>query len=307
MAQITLRQLEYFVAVADHGTVSGGAEAVRVSQSAMSSALAELERALGVTLLQRHRRGVTLAPGAAELLGRARTLLEQAEDLRSVAQETSTALHGPLRVGCYTTLAPQMIGSNVRAFLEDHPRIDLSFFEGSDLELAGALYEGRCDVAITYDYQLAKLPGSQRLTSVPLTAAPPRALIPPGHSLADGPVSLASLAEHPLILLDLHPAADYFLSFFRDRGLEPGVRFRTGSSQLVTNLVAEGLGCALLTQVPQGLSESRQGGPVIRELSDDLPALPVVALHPAGVQLSRRAAAFIAQCRRGREGRKAIA
>lgn len=299
MPQITLRQLEYFIAVADHGTVSGGAEAVRVSQSAMSAALAELERSLGVTLLQRHRRGVTLAPGAAELLGRARTMLEQAEDLHNVAQESSTALHGPLRVGCYTTLAPHMIGSNVRAFLEDHPQIDLSFFEGSDLELADALREGRCEVAITYDYEFTKLPGHQELTAVPLTAAPPKALIPPGHPLAAGPVSLRDLAKHPLILLDLHPAAEYFLSFFRTRGLEPEVRFRTSSSQLVTNLVAEGLGCALLTQVPRDWAGPRPGVPAVRELSDDLPALPVVALHPAGIQLSRRAAAFIAQCRRG--------
>lgn len=295
MAHITLRQLEYFVAVVDHGTVSAGADAVRVSQSAMSSSLAELERSLGVTLLQRHRRGVTLAPGAAELLGRARRLLEQAEDLRNLAQETGTALHGPLRVGCYTTLAPQMIGSNVRSFLEDHPGIELSFFEGSDLELAAALYDGRCEVAITYDYQL---PGAQRLTAVPLTAAPPKALLPSGHPLADGPVSLAALAEQPLILLDLHPAAEYFLSFFRERGLEPDVRFRTGSSELVTNLVAEGLGCALLTQVPRSCAFPR-GGPVVRELRDEVPALPVVALHPVGVQLSRRAAAFIAQCRKG--------
>lgn len=302
MSHITLRQLEYFVAVADQGTVSGGAEAVMVSQSAMSSALAELERSLGVTLLQRHRRGVTLAPGAAELLGRARSLLEDVDDFRNTAQEARTALHGPLRVGCYTTLAPQMIGSNVRAFLEDHPQIDLSFFEGSDLELADALYEGRCDVAITYDYQLAKLPGSQRLTSVPLTAAPPKALVPPGHPLADGPVSLSDLAQHPLILLDLHPAADYFLSFFRARGLEPEVRFRTTSSQLVANLVAEGLGCALLTQVEQSRLDLLENGPVVRELSDVLPALPVVALHPTGVQMSRRAAAFIAQCQRGADG-----
>ena len=302
MAQLTLRQLEYFVAVADHGTVSGGAEAVMVSQSAMSSALAELERSLGVTLLQRHRRGVTLAPGAAELLGRARTLLDQADDLRNVAQETSTALHGPLRVGCYTTLAPHMIGSNVRAFLEEHPRIDLSFFEGSDLELLGALQEGRCEVAITYDYELTKLPGHQQLAAVPLTAAPPKALIPPGHPLSDGPVSLSDLAEQPLILLDLHPAAEYFLKLFRSRDLEPAVRFRTSSSQLVTNLVAEGLGCALLTQVPRTWPEAQHDGPMVRELSDDLPALPVVALHPAGVQLSRRASAVITQCRRNSGG-----
>lgn len=299
MAQITLRQLEYFVAVASLGSISAGAEEVRVSQSAMSSSLADLERALGVTLLQRHRRGVTLAPGAAELLARARTLLEQADDFRSAAQETSTGLHGPLRVGCYTTLAPQMIGSNVRGFLEQHPGIDLSFFEGSDLELVAALEEGRCEVVITYHYRLEQLPGAQRLTAVPLTAAPPRALIPPGHRMVDGDITLRELAGEPLILLDLHPAADYFLDFFRERGLEPEVRFRTSSSQLVANLVAEGLGCALLTQVAPNSLGASTGGPVVRDLVDDLPALPVVALHPAGVQISRRAAAFIAQCRRG--------
>lgn len=298
MAQITLRQLEYFVAVAERGSVSGGAEEARVSQSAMSSALADLERALGVTLLQRHRRGVTLAPGAAELLGRARALLELTDEFRNAAQESGSGLSGPLRVGCYTTLAPHMIGSNVRGFLEAHPAIELSFFEGSDLELVGALQEGRCEIAITYDYRLDRLPEPQRLGVVPLTAAPPRALVPPGHALADGPISLVDLAAEPLILLDLHPAADYFLSFFRERDLEPEVRFRTSSSQLVANLVAEGLGCALLTQVAHAAPGS-PGGPVARELDDNLPALPVVALHPAGVRLSRRAAAFIAQCRRG--------
>lgn len=297
MAQVTLRQLEYFVAVASLGSVSAGAEEVRVSQSAMSSALAELERALGVTLLQRHRRGVTLAPGGAELLSRARALLEQVDDFHSAAQETSTGLHGPLRVGCYTTLAPQMIGATVRPFLERHPAIDLSFFEGSDLELVAALEEGRCEVAITYEYRLGQLPGAQRMTSVPLTAAPPRALIPPGHRLLEGPVHLRDLAEEPLILLDLHPAADYFLDFFRERGLDPRVRFRTSSSQLVANLVAEGLGCALLTQVtPSSLGEA-SGRPVVRDLADELPALPVVALHPSGMQISRRAASFMAQCR----------
>ena len=101
-ARFTLRQLEYFVAVAEAGTVTAAAEQVHLSQSAMSTALADLERVLGVQLLVRHHaRGVTLTPSGEELLISARLLLRQADDLDMSAHSLGEGLEGRVRLGCF--------------------------------------------------------------------------------------------------------------------------------------------------------------------------------------------------------------
>lgn len=297
MSDITLRQLEYFVAVCESGSVSAGAERSHVSQSAMSAALAGLERALGTDLLQRHRRGVTLTPGGAELLARIRSILAEVDDLHTIASDIGGALSGPLRVGCYSTLAPALMPKTIEGFVRHNPDVALSFFEGSDMELLSALSRGECELVITYDYAEAHFAEPNAMNRIPLTGAPPKALVPTEHPLAEGPVSLADLAIEPLILLDLYPSAEYFLKLFVDRGHEPIVRFRSKSNQLVMNLVAEGLGCAVLTQLGSGGDVVAGGGATVKAFSDDLPALPIVAFHPAGVRLTRRARTFLDSCR----------
>lgn len=297
MPNVTLRQLEYFTAVAEAGSVSKGARDALVSQSAMSAALAELEKSLGTTLFQRHRHGVTLTPGGIRLIARARSLLAQASDLESVASEIDDSLRGPLRIGCYSTLAPSMMAPTVESFLRANPEVELSFFEGSDQELLLALRQGECELAITYDFKLARFNKDQALMRIPLTSAPPKAIIPLGHPLADHKISLRDLVAEPLILLDLAPAAEYFLGIFESRGLTPHVRFRTKSIQLVQNLVAHGLGCSVLTQAKPAEDLGRTEKLLVRDVSDDLPPLPIVALYPDNVRPTQRVEVFVKHCR----------
>src|SRR5690242_19217172 len=102
MADYTLRQLEYFVAVAEAGSVTHAAAAVPLSQSAMSAALADLENALSVQLLVRHHaKGITLTSAGRELLIASRQLLAMADDLRHVAQGLGASLTGTLSIGCF--------------------------------------------------------------------------------------------------------------------------------------------------------------------------------------------------------------
>lgn len=298
MSDVTLRQLEHFVAVAEARNITAGAELMHISQSAMSASLTGLEKALGTAVFQRYRRGVSLTPAGHALLRKARRLLDEAADLHNVAHELDTALRGPLIVGCYTTLAPSLMPPIITSFLEAHPHIDLRFIEGSDDELVAALHEGRCELLLTYDYRLEKFFPHRELQRDPLSAALPYALVPAAHPLADADtVDLVELAEEPFVLLDLAPAGEYFLQIFDGFGLKPQIRFRTKSHQLVFGLVARGLGCSLLTQVVTPSEATTLQDVVIKEICNELEPLPIVALSASGIRRTQRAEAFIEHIR----------
>ena len=185
MARITLRQLEYFVAAAETGSVTAAAARVFLSQSAVSTALAELEENLGVQLFVRHARGLTLTTVGQSIRRGARQLIEQADDLERSAEEHNESLSGRLTVGCYTTLAAHLLPPVLDAFLTAHPGVDLAFVVGSHAQLREKLRDGTCDVALLYDYEFAgdMLPGD--VEKVSLQSIPPHVLLAAGDPLAD--------------------------------------------------------------------------------------------------------------------------
>ena len=138
MAAYTLRQLEYFVAVAESGSITGAAERMHLSQSAMSTALADLERALDVQLLLRHHaRGVTLTAVGEQLLIATRRLLAQAGELNSEAHGLGYGLAGALSIGCFEVLAPYVLPDLIATCAERYPQLRLDIHE-VDLDAAGS-------------------------------------------------------------------------------------------------------------------------------------------------------------------------
>src|ERR1700748_1682568 len=110
--EYTLRQLQYFVAAAEAGTVTQAAEAMHLSQSAMSTALADLEKAFQVQLLVRHHaRGISLTPAGRELL-------VQAADLLGAAQGLGSSLTGTVQLGCFSVPAPYVLPELLAAAAE---------------------------------------------------------------------------------------------------------------------------------------------------------------------------------------------
>ena len=123
MSEITHRQLEYFVAVADAGTVTGAARNLHLSQSALSMALSDLEGALGVQLLVRGRRGVHLTQAGRGVLSDSRRLIAGVADLHNSARDFQESMSGRLVVGCYSTLSPLLLPAVIDAFTTDHPDV----------------------------------------------------------------------------------------------------------------------------------------------------------------------------------------
>ncbi len=293
MAEYTLRQLEYFVAVAEAGSVTGAAAAVHLSQSAMSTALADLERALDVQLLLRHHaRGVTLTAAGEQLVVASRQLLNQAGELLSEAQGLGQELTGTLTLGCFSVLAPYVLPQIHGICAERYPELRLVTHE-EDLDgLSDGVLSGRFELGLGYD-----LEPDNRLTIKPVFTLPPYALVAGDHRLARRKkVRLEQLADEPLALLDLPKSRDYFLGLFTAAGVAPDVRYRTTSVETARALVGLGLAYTLLNLRPK-MSTSLDGHKVVPvALADDSSALDVVMLTAASGRPTRRAAAVAELC-----------
>lgn len=285
----TLRQLEYFAAVAHTGTVSGAAHRCHVSQPALSLAITQLERSLGLQLLLRHRsRGTELTPAGTRVLALAEALLAQAAQLQESAGAEQDGLAGALAVGCYTTLAPTFVPALLTGFKAQCPGIALEFTEYAQPELLRDLERGVVELALLYDRQLD--PG---LAFTEIGRLYPYVLLPAAHPFAaHAVVSLTALADQPQIVFDVPPSRENWQEISASLGIEPVVGHRTRSFELARCLVGRGLGYSVLYQRPP-LDITYEGRPVAaRPIAEQVPALRVVLAYPAGTNLTARARRF---------------
>ncbi|WP_033288030.1 LysR family transcriptional regulator [Amycolatopsis jejuensis] len=291
---LSLRQLEYLVAIADTGGLTSAAQSCHVSQSAVSLAVAELERAVGVQLVLRGPGRMTaLTDAGRQVVGEARAVLTAVSELGTTARESGQDLAGRLCFGCYTPLAPLHVPAALATFRTRHPEVEVGFVEGTLPDLQHLLREGRCDLAVLYRQDL--MPGIAVDT---LYDQPPSVLLPPEHRLARRKtVSLRALADEPFVLLDVPPSDRYFRDVFAAVGLPMTVAHRTSSFELARALVARGLGYSLSVQRP-ALERSVEGKPfAVRPVREPVPTTPVVLARAEGARLTRRAETFRAFCR----------
>jgi DNA-binding transcriptional LysR family regulator len=291
---VSPRQLEYLVAVADTGTMTAAAARCHVTQSAVSLAVTELERMLGVRLVIRgpgRRSGLTAA--GQEVAAQARTVLNAISELGTAARSLGDDLAGELRVGCYTPLAALHLPVAIASFRERHPEVSISFVEGNLAELQRRLLDGSCELALLYRQDIE--PG---IATEVLYDQAPNVLLPAGHRLARRTgIALRDLAPDPFVLLDVFPSALYFASVFDAAGVQTNVAHRATNFELARALVARGLGYSLSVQKPP-IEVSVEGLPfLVRPLRDRVPTTPVVLARAGGGRLTRRASTFAAFCR----------
>ena len=289
---LSLTQLAYFVAAAEHGSMTQAAASLFVAQSAVSTSIGNLEASLGTKLfLRRRTKGLLLTASGAELLTRARGIIAAVEEAVDALRPESVS--GRLETACFSTLAPFYLPEVLQTMAEEYPELSLHVRDLGADGINEALTSHAIEVALTYDLGLD--PGLQleRLATVPLYAA-----VATSHPLASRTeVSLAELATEPMVLLDMPVSRDYFLGAFLERGLTPVVGHRFASFEAVRAMVAREHGFTLLHQKP-ALDHTYDGRMLhTMAITDQVPGLDIV-LATAGPTLSRRARAFTEHCRR---------
>ncbi len=241
--QFTLRQMELFLAVCETGSITAAAHREHIAQSAVSTAIQNLEAVLGVTLFVRsHAVGVFPTPTARELLPHVRSLLAQATAIEQFGANNAVSLTGTVPVGILVTIAPIVMAPLIKAVEGRYPAARLQCLEGDQDQLIASLRRGEISLALTYDIAIP-----DDLTFWPIARIPPRVLISATDPLAQvGSLSVTELVDRPFVLLDLPGSADYFLSLFAAEGLEPRIAYRSRNIDVVRSLVAQGLGYSIV-------------------------------------------------------------
>ena len=261
MLSLTLRQIEYAVAVAAQGGMSAAAAALHVSQPALSVALAQLEAHLGQPLFLR-RPGGRLMPTS---FGQ-RWLAEAEEALQRLATlaDPSRLAGQTLRLAVFKDLAASCLGPLLAAVAQKSPTLQLhpTLMEFEDLSIA--LRHGRADLALTWDLGLEADIARQTLARIP-----PHAVLAPDHPLATrATLTLSDLADQPLILTDQGLSISHMRALFARAGLAPRIAQRAATLDLMRSLAANGLGVGLSYTNPAARL-SQDGRPLVtRPIAD---------------------------------------
>ncbi|MFT6457758.1 MAG: DNA-binding transcriptional LysR family regulator [Pseudophaeobacter arcticus] len=243
----TLRQIEYFVAVGETGSITAASHLLNVSSPSISASVSQLEEELGVMLFVRHHaQGLTPTPAGHAMLDHAKGVLQQAAGLTDLAASLSGSIRGPLSIGCLSTFAQVVLPGLRRSFTDQYSEVRISQIEANQSELFILLRQAKIDVALTYDLDLPR-----DLSFHPMLSLPPLVALSETHPLADQQsIAIEELADYPMVLLDLPYSADYFLSFFTRAGLRVNIAERTQDMAVMRGLVANGFGYSIVNIRP---------------------------------------------------------
>lgn len=289
MLPFTLRQLEYFEAIAAEGSLSSAAESCNVSASALALALDELEQRLSLQLFVRRKgKGVTLTPAGMRLLSFARQTVSSAETLAAEASHAASSLAGRFTIGCYSTLTPFFLPAIMQEFQQRHPQLELALTEADAPLLSDLLLQGRLDAALIYSAHV-----SAQLAFDAVATFRPYAIVARDHRLAArGRIHLGELIAEPLILLDVHPSRSNTEDIFGALALQPRIGHTTTNFELVRCLVGRGLGYSVLIQQPVATTTYEGQEIAMLELAGNVPAATVGLARPAGAPRTARYAAL---------------
>ncbi|MBT9386276.1 LysR family transcriptional regulator [Pseudooceanicola sp. CBS1P-1] len=287
----TLKQLRYFVAVAETGTVSGAAQALAISQSAVTEAIRELEADLGLPLFTRHPRGLEITQKGHQFLRHVNAILASVSDARQALSEEGAPLTGRLHVGVTSLVAGYVLSDILARFRRSNPQVEVTALEDSGDYLEHLLVGGELDVAVMVT---SNMRDRMALHSEIIDTSPYQLWLPNGHPLATRPsVSIEDLAEEPMIMLRVDEIEEATARLLAAFGARPRVAFRTRSVEAVRSLVATRAGIALLPELVYRRWSLEGDRIVSRDVSGSLPVVQVGTVWRRGAPLSRVAREFI--------------
>jgi DNA-binding transcriptional LysR family regulator len=266
---VELRQLRYFVTVAEELHFGRAAARLHMTQPPLSQAIAALEDGLGTALFLRNRRTVALTPAGSALLPEARRILGEAALLPELARRAASGEAGRLALAFITSADYSVLPPFLRRYSERYPGVQLSLQEATSDVQVDELLRGRIDAGLL----IPPLPERARaeLEYMKVIDEPLILCAPTGLLRRKGPVALRKLPSLPLIIFprEISPALhDAILSCFRAAGITPAVGQQAIQMQTIVSLVSAGMGLAL---VPQSVANLMRPGVEYRALADTTP------------------------------------
>jgi DNA-binding transcriptional LysR family regulator len=267
--------------VATRGSFSAAADALSYSQSAVSQGVATLEAELGVTLIERDRRGVRPTAAGAALVGHADGILARLEAAEGEVAAIMGLRGGRLRIASFPTAGATLMPLAIATFRASHPDVTVTLAEGEPQEIVPRLRAGEFDLVLLFEFRGASEKLGSGMRRVELLDDPMYLALPEGHPLAAKPeLRLEDLRDQSWVQTSASsPCARHVLRSCHAAGFEPIVSFESDDYQTVQGLVAAGVGVAL---IPQLALSSVRDDISIRALHPESPVRKVLAATAHG-------------------------
>lgn len=271
----TLKQLQYLVALRDHGHFGRAAEGCFVTQSTLSAGIRELETLIGVTLVERTRRVVRFTPLGDQIADKARRVLREAEELGDIARASGRPLSGDLRMSVIPTIAPFMLPRLLPKLRQDYPDLKLYLREEPSAQACEGLQNGRTDCVL-----LALPFACGDVAAMPLFDDRLFVAFQAGEMAAAGStVRPADIDETRLLLLeDGHCLKDHALSACNRPELRAEATMLGTSLHTIVQMVDNGLGVTMLPQMALDAGILDHTGVTARPLDADHPARTIALI-----------------------------
>ncbi|MBP6523809.1 MAG: LysR family transcriptional regulator [Dermatophilaceae bacterium] len=277
---LSLRQLSYFVAVAEAGQISAAARELYVTQSAVTTAVRDLEASLRQPLLTRNSRGVALTEAGLAFLPKARSILQMVQEAQTLTVPDD-AVRGALKIGVTYTVMGYFVPTHVPRLQARYPRLQITWLERERGLIESQLLSGELDLGLLITSNVQS-PDLRRMTFV---QSPRRLWLAQSHELRHHhEVDLATIADHPYVMLTVDEADDTTLAYWGTR--RPRVLLRTTAVEAARSLVANGSGVTILSDMvyrPWSLEGRRIQ---TAEIVDGVPSMDVGLVWPKGTEFT---------------------
>jgi len=296
-----LERLQALHAVSTFGSVTGAAEALRLTPSAVSQQLGKLQRDVGQRLIEPYGRGVRLTPAGTLLAERAHTILSEVENAESELDRQRNHVIGDLEIAGFATAARAILPQTVSRLRKQHHQLKLRVSERQPDEATRLVVAGHLDIALVNDWMNAPLVLPDGVQRVLIMNDPVDLAVPADHPLAGrASVELTELSAEPWITWPYGAICHEWLTqTLRQHGLTPEVTHTAEEHQTQLAMVAAGLGIAVMPRLGRGSIEgvsiitlepafSRQIYAIFRTLASERPAIVVTvsAMHEVAQQLA---------------------
>ncbi len=290
---ITLRQIKYFIAVAETGKIAAAAGMLNISPSSVTESIKELERIVGVSLVTRHRRGINLTFDGYRFLKHCYHINASVADAGFAMKNSYTEIKGTLQLGTTITVSGYFLASVLARFKRTFPLVDVQLVEYPRGTIEYQLMEGKLDLGLL----LVSNVKNNNLVSETLVQSKRRLWTSVNHLLGNKEkITFKDIAKEPYIQLMIDEAGVRHMDFWRRQNLTPNIIFHTESVEAVRSMVAVGSGVTILSDMvyrPWSLEGDRIEA---HDIVDDVPTMDIGLVWNKGKKPGRAVNSFIEFC-----------
>ncbi len=241
---MSFRQIRYFIAIAETGSVSSAASAIHISQSTLTTAIKQLEEELSTELFLRHAKGMELTHTGHQFLRQAHLIMNSVKNAKRSLQQSTDEVEGELNIGVTSLVAGYYLADLLSRFQQIYHKVSIRVIEDDRDYIEHLLVSGELDVAVVI---LSNLEYRNALNIEVLTHSQYRLWLPPEHKLLeDESPGMEQILNEPQILLTVDDMETRILNLWPDTSQTPKIAMRSSSVEAVRSLVSAGMGVAMM-------------------------------------------------------------